>query len=291
MAPGLLQRAQGLSVTMETLAALGAMLSLRRSGRATDPRIAALLEDAVASIDPALLSTTTAHEEAVTLGFIRAFFAQATELLDHPDRAPGWTHTDPAILSFYGNASRQVVTAIGQMAQEHTWLAALLGSGGGRFLDIGTGVGMIAIEAAKAWQGWTVTGIDVFEPPLLLARRNVEEAGLGDRIELRLQGVEALPNDDRYDLVWFPGPFIPEPLVAPALAQLRQMINPGGALIFGFFGAPNPAAQVLTDLRTVRNGGHAWRVEGVTAALQAAGFRNVTGYALGTLTSLVSGRT
>lgn len=287
--PTLLQRAQALTISMETLAALGALLTLRRSGDSADPQVSALLSDIVATIDPDLLANTTPAEEAVTLGFIRAFMAQASDLLGHPSRPPGWTHTDPAILTFYGNASRQVVVTLAQLAGDQSWLGDLLNNGG-RFLDIGTGVGMIAIDVAIRWPAMSVVGIDISDAPLALARTNVAASGAAERIELRRQGVEELSGSESFDLVWFPGPFIPRPIVEPSLRQLRERIRQGGALVFGLFGAPNPTAQLLTDLRTVRNGGHPWRVDDVRGALEAAGFSDVISYAEGSLATLVVGR-
>lgn len=285
---GLLQRAQGLSASMETLAALGALLALRRDGAAGDPAVTARLEEIVAGIEPHLIENAPPEERGATLGFIRAFFAQAQDLLAEPGRSAGWTHTDPAILSFYGNASRQVVFTIKRLADETPWLAELLS--GGRFLDIGTGVGMIAIEAAKTWPGSNVLGIDIFAPPLELARQNVAASGVADRIEFRQVGVEALGGDERFSVIWFPSPFIPEPIVRPALERLRGMLVPGGALVFGMFGAPNPEAQRLADLRVVRNGGYPWRVDGAKALLEEAGFAKTLSFAEGTLAALVVGR-
>jgi cyclopropane fatty-acyl-phospholipid synthase-like methyltransferase len=54
-----------------------------------------------------------------------------------------------------------------------------------RFLDIGTGVGWLAIEAAKTWPGMRVVGLDIWEPSLQLAATNISAEGLTDRVTLR----------------------------------------------------------------------------------------------------------
>ena len=89
--------------------------------------------------------------------------------------------------------------------------------------------------------------------------------------------------------VWyeFSRPFT---LVAPALGLLRQALVPGGALVFGFFGAPTPLAEALNELRTVRSGGHAWSAPEATQALAAAGFEPRRVFAEGSLATLVIGR-
>ena len=74
-------------------------------------------------------------------------------------------------------------------AQRHKYrlLAEKAGVGPGQHvLEIGCGWGGFAIEAVRRY-GCRVTGITLSERQLELARRRVAEAGLSDRIELRLQ--------------------------------------------------------------------------------------------------------
>jgi cyclopropane-fatty-acyl-phospholipid synthase len=66
-------------------------------------------------------------------------------------------------------------------------LAEKAGLGAGQHvLEIGCGWGGFALEAARRY-GCRVTGITLSQRQLELARRRVAEAGLADRIELRLQ--------------------------------------------------------------------------------------------------------
>jgi SAM-dependent methyltransferase len=285
----LLQQAQTLNTSMEALAALGALLTVRRDQLQPDPRVKDLLDKVAATIDPALLTATTPQEEAVTLGFIRSFFRLALDLLDNPDRAPGWSHSDPVILQSIGIGSRQIVHTLAKLAGEVEWLNRQL-NGGGTFLDIGTGVGMLAIEAAKTWHDLKVVGIDTYPTALNLARENLARSDVGGRVELRQQSVEHLDPAEHFDVAWFPGPFIPLELVEPSLALLRRVLVRDGALVFGFFGAPNPLAQALTDLRVVRGGGYPWTGPAVKELLQRAGYLDVQVFAEGSLATLVVGR-
>jgi cyclopropane-fatty-acyl-phospholipid synthase len=70
---------------------------------------------------------------------------------------------------------------------------------GMRVLDVGCGWGSFAIHAARE-HGVQVTGITLSEGQAELARRRVADAGLSDRIEIRLQDYRAL-TDPPYDAI------------------------------------------------------------------------------------------
>jgi len=66
-----------------------------------------------------------------------------------------------------------------------------------RLLEIGIGWGALAIAAAR--RGAHVTGVTLSSEQLELAQRRVVEAGLGDRVELRLQDYRAVQGT--YDAI------------------------------------------------------------------------------------------
>jgi ubiquinone/menaquinone biosynthesis C-methylase UbiE len=74
--------------------------------------------------------------------------------------------------------------------------AARINVPGKRVLDIGTGSGLLAIELARARPDWLITGIDVSEEMLKLARQNVAGAGSSDGIDLHQAAAAALPFPD-----------------------------------------------------------------------------------------------
>ncbi len=49
---------------------------------------------------------------------IRSFFRQAADLLEHPEKAPGWSYHDAAILQSQGRGSMALVPIILQIAAE-----------------------------------------------------------------------------------------------------------------------------------------------------------------------------
>ncbi len=117
-------------------------------------------------------------------------------------------------------------------------------------------------------------GIDVWQPALTLAERNVAESAFRDRVAVRHQPVETLEDRDTYSLAWFPSPFIPPAIVPEALHRIWRAMTPGGWLVFGLYGAPTsgPLDQALADLRLVRGGGWPWQIDEVRLLLERAGF-------------------
>lgn len=69
---------------------------------------------------------------------------------------------------------------------------------GKRVLDIGTGSGRLAIELARACSDWQITGIDISEDMLKIARQNTAQGSLSDRIDFRQASAAALPFADGY---------------------------------------------------------------------------------------------
>lgn len=82
---------------------------------------------------------------------------------------------------------------------------------------VGTGVGWLAIEAARSWPALRIVGIDSWAPALTLARKNLAQSSVAERVELRSQRIEHLDDEKIFTLVWLPGPFIAAEIVAVGL--------------------------------------------------------------------------
>jgi SAM-dependent methyltransferase len=267
---------QILGDSAEALAALGAYLQIRRPESHGDPSIRALLEDVLRAVKPELLQNElSAAEEAAALALIQVTFRQAADLLNNPARRPGWSYEDETILQMQGQVSRLIISAILAAATERPSLGAIL-EDGAHFLDVGTGVGLLAIEAAKAWPDMHVVGIDPWQPTLSLAEKNVRLSGLSDRIELRLQKIEDFQDQNAFELAWLPGPFLSAPSLPKALRHIKRALIPGGWVVFGVLpAAPTELGRALTALRVVRNGGHPWTEAEAERRLREAGFEEV----------------
>jgi len=284
----LMANVQRLLGATETLAAIGAELRLRQLGVEGDPNVRALLGEVACHVDPTLFDDLTPQQEITALSSIQTFFGQAAELLKAPERPPGWSAHDPAILQAQGRASARVAHLIDALAATRPALRTILDDPGA-FLDIGTGCGWIAIEAARLWPALRVVGIDPWETALGLARQNVEECGVADRIELRLHGCEALEDEDTYTLIWFPSPFIPPHVTGDALRRVVRALRPSGWMIFGLSAVqPDALGQSLQALRLARGGGHMWTTDAAEARLGELGLDSIeTGAANGLVTPVI----
>jgi hypothetical protein len=144
----LMKKLQGFNMSLKALAAVGAELRLRSERLSGDSCLRCLLHDVVQKIEPSLLDGLDPDQERAALALIQTSFRQAIDLLEDPAREPGWIYEDPVILESQGQLSRQIVRAIDKIAADRPELNLGLQQSGA-FLDIGTGVGWLAIEAAR----------------------------------------------------------------------------------------------------------------------------------------------
>lgn len=248
----------------EALAAVGAELTLKQATEPGHPAVVGALQAVSAAAGLSGLDELTGPQRQMVTGLIRMALHQAADLVDDPGRPPGWTFTDPAILQGWGRGSAVVPGALAAAVPELAGVRS--------FLDVGSGIGLLAVAATGVWPQATVTGIDVWGPSLETAAANVRAAGLGDRITLRDQDVAALDDRDAYDCAWFPTFFVTEPVLEAAMPRLYRALRPGGWLVLGRMAPPpDPLAQTVSTLRTIRGGGADFDAKRLVAALEAVG--------------------
>jgi cyclopropane-fatty-acyl-phospholipid synthase len=102
---------------------------------------------------------------------------------------------------------------------------------GMRVLDVGCGWGSFAIHAARE-HGARVTGITLSEGQAELARERVREAGLADRIEIRLQDYRELAGEP-FDAISSIGmvEHVGSNRIDEYMAVLARVLAPGGRLL------------------------------------------------------------
>src|SRR6516164_1591874 len=90
------------------------------------------------------------------------------------------------------------------------------------------------------------------------------------------QDVVTLDDTDAYDCAWFPTFFVTELVLEAAMPRLYRVLRPGGWLVLGRMAPPpDPLAQAVSTLRTIRGGGADFDAARLASALEAAGCTNV----------------
>ncbi|MCZ2846877.1 SAM-dependent methyltransferase [Modestobacter sp. VKM Ac-2978] len=102
---------------------------------------------------------------------------------------------------------------------------------GARLLDVGCGWGSMAIHAAQRY-GAEVVGITLSEEQARMARKRVAEAGLTDRIDIRVQDYRSV-DDEPFDAISSIGmaEHVGRAQMPEYVAQLRALLRPGGRLL------------------------------------------------------------
>lgn len=189
----------------------------------------------------------------------------------------GWDLLDDAVLSAQGEASGSAAELFARFVlPQFPDLAERLALPGARFLDVGTGIGALAIGFAQAFPQVQVTGIDVLPRALELARAGLQGSPVASRVDLRHQDVADLTEDAVYDLAWVPAPFVPQPALTAGIACIFTALRPGGLVMIGhgtFDGDDLPVA--LTRFKTIAYGGTPLDATEAVTLLQGQGFTSV----------------
>ena len=151
--------------------------------------------------------------------------ATATGVANAHD-ADGWAAHDDATLLAQGRAS-----ALGGQMLAMYAVPSLDGlserfAAGGDFLDVGVGVAELAAAFCEAMPNARVVGIDVLPRALDLAQQTIVARGLQGRLEVRLQPVQELSDEARFDLAWMPAPFLPEEIFRDGLRHVHDALRP-----------------------------------------------------------------
>jgi cyclopropane-fatty-acyl-phospholipid synthase len=119
---------------------------------------------------------------------------------------------------------------------------------GERVLDVGCGWGSFAIHTARS-HGARVLGITLAERQAELARERVRQAGVADRVEIRLADYRELSDQAPFDAITSIGmvEHVGEERIDEYAARLAGLLEPGGRLL-------NHGIAKLKDLDTPDEG-------------------------------------
>ena len=158
-------------------------------------------------------------------------------------------NADPAELAKFGELAHRWWDPNSEFKPLHdinplriNWIDQTLGLAGKRVLDVGCGGGLLS--EGMAARGAQVTGIDLSEKPLGVARLHLLESGR--QVDYRLISVEALAEE-------MPGSFdavtclemlehVPDP--SSVVTACAKLVKPGGQVFFSTLNR-NPKAYLL----------------------------------------------
>lgn len=120
----------------------------------------------------------------------------------------------------------ELATALAGVPSLHDQLA----SPGARILDVGCGAAWSTIGLAQAYPLAMLAGVDIDAPTVDLARRNVDGAGLSDRVEIHCTDASDLPAGT-FDLAFAFECVHDMPRPVEVLAAVRGSLAPGGSLV------------------------------------------------------------
>lgn len=149
---------------------------------------------------------------------------------------------------------------------------------GERVLDVGCGWGSFAMHAASR-HGVHVTGITLSEPQARLARLKVKEAGLDDRVEIRVMDYRELGGGERYDAIASIGmvEHVGNAQIDAYAQTLARLLDSGGRLLnhgIARLRHGEPEAGAFSE-RFVFPDAAPLHLSRVQAALETAGFETV----------------
>jgi protein-L-isoaspartate O-methyltransferase len=232
-----------------------AALAVSTDAEHTTPLVAAAREVLAAAGLADALNAQLPFSPAQLRGMVASPLLQAAALVDGSNS--GWDEHSDSTLAAQGHASGSAAFLFARFVLPHfPDLAARLSKPGARMLDVGTGIGALAIGYAQTFPQLHVTGIDVMPRVLELARAHLETSPVASRVELRHQDVAALTDEAGYDLAWIPAPFVPEAALSAGIARVVDALRPGGLLVVGHGTLDGTDLQnAITRFKTVAYGG------------------------------------
>lgn len=251
------------------------LAALALSQRTGDEPLAAAAQDVLAAAGLVPSAADSAFTPEQLDGLALTPLLQTAALVE--GRSRRWSDHSDATLLAQGKASGAAAAMFRDfLLPRYPDLAARLESPGARMIDVGTGIGALAVGYARTFAHLHVTGIDVFDRALALADSTVREAGLTERVVLRHQDVSELDETDAYDLAWIPAPFVPEPAFTAGVGRLVAALRPDGLLMVGHGKYDGPELDVaVTRFKTVAYGGTPLDGPTATRLLESHGLTGV----------------
>lgn len=265
-----------LTISSNALAALALVLNQKISGIQIDPLVQPYIDEVINALGIGSVMENAGAPQLIPVLAEIQLAAIQMQRSSTPQKS-GWTETDTRILKNAGEVSMFFPHILKQRIMPRlVGLADRFDRPGAAFMDIGVGVGLMSIEMARLWPSLRIVGIDIWDPSLSLAQENIRNSGLENRIELRKQQAEELPDENAFDLIWIPSVFIPTSAISQIVKRVHIALRSGGWILFGMAKPGNdPLTAAVVRLRNAQWGGCIMSLDQVESLLTNEGFTDV----------------
>lgn len=138
-------------------------------------------------------------------------------------------------------------------------------------LDVGAGTAQIPIVLANEYENCRITAIDLAEEMLKVARRNVEQAGLSERVNLELVDAKRMPyEDESFEAVISNSIVHHVPAPRDVFREMVRVLKPGGVLFVRDLLRPESEETVEHLVKTYAGGENAHQQQLFRQSLHAA---------------------
>lgn len=124
----------------------------------------------------------------------------------------------------------------------------------GRILDLACGTGFGLVRLAETYPSAQLIGIDGDAYSLEVAADRLEEAGVGDRVELRLSTLEDFDQPGEFDLIAINYSMHECRDIEKVSDNVHQALRPGGFLVISDFPFPDRQEGLRTAPGTIMSG-------------------------------------
>jgi SAM-dependent methyltransferase len=200
--------------------------------------------------------------DALELGVVRA------RLRRHALTDGGWTDDESDLVAVARGVrwdpSTDLAVHLRRRAAEQVPEVAAVLVPGGRYLELGCGVGGSLLATMRTFPGLTAAGVELSPELAAIARRSAADLGLAARVEIVVGDAAEFDGQGAFDVCFWSQFFFPTASRLPALVAARRSLRPGGVLV-----APAPDLRLPPgppfddDARDVGNERVLWATWGV----------------------------
>ena len=188
----------------------------------------------------------------------------------------GWRFTDRDVIEAQGDLTVAMAEKAGPKLRFLPCLVPALRKPGALLLDVGAGAAGVSLTLCRRFPALRAVALEPAPASAAIARAKVAEAGLADRIEVRAERIEHLSGGGRFDLVFLPQMFLPDPVFDAAARTVLAALKRGGWLLAAVLSRQGADLRSsVARLRTALWGGNARDDAAVARVLRAARFHPV----------------